>query len=138
MAPNRAAYPSAWSLGSQPVVTAPLMRFLDIVRDVAPEAGLTPFDPVDTCELLALDRHTTLRSYATALGLSLDEALGLPPVMGHPGTSELTFDEAWLLRLVDRSQHVDAESVAFLICSRVRPDLRPSIAFLLEGVVGRL
>ncbi len=142
MPPHHAAYPTPWSLGSQPVMTADVQVFLDIVRSAVAREAVAPaetaFDPHRTCELLTLDRHTTLRTYSTALGLSLQPALGAPPLLGHVGAAELTFDEAWLLRLLDRSRHVDAESVAFLISSRVTYRLRAAIAFLTEGVVSRL
>lgn len=95
-------------------------------------------DPVATRELLELDRHAVALTYANALILCLAVALKSPPCFAKPGTEALSFDEAWLVRLVERSRALDAESVAFLISSRVSQRYRAALAFLADGLAARL
>lgn len=97
-----------------------------------------PVNLDEICELLQLDRHTAARTYANALVMTLTEALGAVPDIRGPGTVDLSFDEAWLMRLVERAQAHDDESVAFLISSRVPLRHRPAIIFLVEGLAMRL
>jgi len=95
-------------------------------------------DPKTTRELLALDRSSELPIYITALNMGLTAAMGAKPDLNAPGARHFSFDEAWLLRLIERSLVQDAESVAFLISSRIPYEHRRSIAFLVEGLVARL
>ncbi|MGB0661625.1 MAG: hypothetical protein ACPGNV_15790 [Mangrovicoccus sp.] len=95
-------------------------------------------DLFEACELLALDRYAAAQTYATALALSASQALGREVQFAAPGSGQLTFDEAWLLRLLDRSLVHDDESVAFLVSSRVAYCCRNSVAFLINGLAARL
>jgi len=110
------------------------------VRDVI-GVGAAPGDPVDlqrTCERLLANRSTAASTYAHALALGLAQALGTPPRIGAPDAPDLSFDEAWLMRLLERAQMRDAESVGFLIASRVAPRHRACFAFLVKGLAARL
>lgn len=94
--------------------------------------------PDEICELLSMDRHTEADVYANGLVLSLDAALGRQPVWHVPGMVDLSFDEAWLVRLVERSCALDTSSVAFLIAGRVTPPYCANIAFLVDGLATRV
>ncbi|MEM8959229.1 MAG: hypothetical protein AAGC86_15625 [Pseudomonadota bacterium] len=127
-----------WADSLQAAPTEDAFWAIDSLRanigDGRARAGI---DPVETCELLELDRYAATRTYLTALAMSLTEAIGDEPMMNAPGCVRFTFDEAWLLRLFERCQAQDAESMAFLISSRVPHRYRNSIAFLVNGLVAR-
>lgn len=108
------------------------------VRRIYAQGAVPPVDLFESRALLELDRHTTARTYANALAKGLAQALGARPVIRPTGSSELSFDEAWLLRLLERAQARDSESVAFLVSSRVAHRHRAALVFLLEGLAARL
>lgn len=92
------------------------------------------FDLCDTCDLLHLEAAPEPRSYALALAVGLGQALGRAPRLLAAGSPGVSFDEVWLLRLLERSRCCDSESVAFLIRSRVLPPFYKEVAFLIAGL----
>lgn len=139
MATNSATNPEDIASGLGPEMTEADLWVLDVMRRAqSVQRDPVDFDLFETCELLELDRHTKPRTYALALVLGLQEALGRPPEFRTSGEADLSFDEFWLMRLIERSRHHDAESVAFLISSRVMPHCRNSLVFLVAGLVERL
>ena len=127
-----------WADDLQAAPTDDAFWAIDSLRaNIGDGRGGAGIDPVETCELLELDRYAATRTYLTALAMSLTEAIGDAPQMNAPGSARYTFDEAWLLRLFERCQAKDAESMAFLISSRVPHRYRNSIAFLVNGLVAR-
>lgn len=127
-----------WADGLHAAPTEDAFWAIDSLRaNIGDGRARTGIDPVETCELLELDRYAATRTYLTALAMSLTEAIGDEPMMNAPGCTRYTFDEAWLLRLFERCQARDAESMAFLISSRVPHRYRNSIAFLVNGLVAR-
>lgn len=67
-------------------------------------------------------------------------ALRRQVVFHRPGAEDTTFDEEWLLSLLDSIRRKDDNSVAFALCSRVEPHLRSTVRGLaersLEGLDG--
>ena len=51
-----------------------------------------------------------------------------------PGVRTVSFDEAWLMRLVQSSAGPDSDSFAFLIRSRVPHVARRNLAFLIHSI----
>ena len=60
----------------------------------------------------------------------LPQALGSTPVLYRAGCTDLSFDEAWLLRLAAAAEREDADSFSFLLRSRVVPMHRRNMGFL--------
>lgn len=96
-----------------------------------------PLDLYKACAVLTLKGGGSFRDYADALIRTLEQALGHPPKMLPPDAARTSFDEDWLLRLLERSRARDAASVAFMICSRVPPENRESVVFLVDGLADR-
>ncbi|MEM8555665.1 MAG: hypothetical protein AAGF71_12680 [Pseudomonadota bacterium] len=139
MESNHATYPPRWATGTAPDQNRAADWALQTVRNAVHDRRLSEtVDMFETCELLSLDRDTAARTYAIALALSISQALGKQPVVHAAGHADLTFDELWFLRLLERSRVRDAESVAFLISSRVAYPFRNSLVFLIEGLTARL
>lgn len=91
-------------------------------------------DVFSACALLSLDRDEAAHAYATAFLRALPQALDRAPVFHAPGAAEISFDEAWILRLLQAIRTRQGDSIAFLIASRVRPCHRRQIAFLAKGL----
>ena len=79
------------------------------------------------------DEQPCLREFIKCL----PQALGKRPKLLRPGVSEVSFDEAWILRLIAASQDQDGDSLAFLLRSRVVPEARSQVGSLLEILSGR-
>ncbi|WP_254685014.1 hypothetical protein [Tateyamaria omphalii] len=91
-------------------------------------------DLFEACALLHATRSASQEAHAEALMRCLAQALGKQPRLYAPGTVEMTFDESWLLRLGQAIAVGDEGSVAFLLKSRVLPEHRRLVRFL----VGRI
>ncbi|WP_425091340.1 hypothetical protein [Tropicimonas sp. S265A] len=95
-------------------------------------------DLFKACAVLSMREHPSAHDFADAVARTLEQALGQTPDWREPGATELSFDERWLLRLVERSLECDTASVAFLISSRVQRGKRASLAYLVNGLAERL
>jgi hypothetical protein len=69
---------------------------------------------------------------AEALVRTLGEVLGRRPVFHGPGAPLASFDEAWLIACHDAQRRHDADSLAFLVRSRVAPPNRRAFLDLLR------
>ena len=87
------------------------------------------------CNLLTLDTDRAPILFARALLRTLGQALGKRPIIHRPGATEVSFDESWLLRLIDRLEDGDMDSVTFLLSRRIPHEYRRSVAFLLHGLI---
>lgn len=67
----------------------------------------------------------------------LPVALKRRVVFHRPGVSETTFDEDWLLQLIETIRRGDEDSVIFALASRVDPKMRSTIRSLAEKCVAR-
>jgi hypothetical protein len=86
------------------------------------------------CAVLSDDRHAAAQAGAVAVLRTLAQALETNPVILAPGSSARSFDETWLLRLIDRSQAQDNPSLAFLIMRRVPMAKRHAFLHLINGL----
>ncbi|MBY5935640.1 hypothetical protein KUV51_21705 [Tateyamaria omphalii] len=91
-------------------------------------------DLFEACALLHATRSASQEAHAEALMRCLAQALGKQPRLHAPGTVEMSFDETWLLQLGQAITTQDEGSVAFLLKSRVLPEHRRLIRYL----VGRI
>lgn len=94
-------------------------------------------DLFEACRLLSSEETNSLDAHATALVKCLEEALGKRPKLLRPGLEKLTFDEAWLMRLLNSARIKDDPSFLFLLTSRVSAAQRHNLAFLLRAVAHR-
>lgn len=135
---KRIRRPSSWVESTEFFPPEGACSLLAALRAAGGSSDWRQIDAVETRELLDLDRHTATQTYVTALAMSLTEAIGAEPKLNTPGSLHYSFDEAWLLRLVERCQAKDAGSMSFLISSRVPDRYRNAIGFLINGLVDRL
>ncbi|MEL7116027.1 MAG: hypothetical protein AAGP08_10615 [Pseudomonadota bacterium] len=93
-------------------------------------------DLFEACAVLSSDRTTARVAYAETLMKCLGQATGVRPKMLRPGATEVTFDEAWLARLILAAQSEDDNSFAFLIRSRVPRWAQRNVTFLIKAISG--
>lgn len=91
-------------------------------------------DVFSACALLSLDRSEAAHAHAAAFLRALPQAFEKAPVFHIPGARDVSFDEAWILRLLQAIREDRGDSIAFLITSRVRACHRRQIAFLARGL----
>lgn len=119
--------------------TAQPEAVLALIRQRADAArSAARLDLFKACAVLSMREHPSAYDFADAVARTLEQALGHRPDWNPPGKTELSFDESWLLRLVERSLACDSASVAFLISSRVQRGKRASLAYLVNGLAARL
>ncbi len=88
----------------------------------------------EACALLHVEKSASREAFADALMRCLDEALGKRTLLYAPGTTELSFDEKWLVRLGQASAMNDESSVDFLLRSRVGRDHQRLIRYLVAQI----
>jgi hypothetical protein len=112
---------------------------LDGLRRLALESRLERrVEPDRACALLRTEPEAAAAAYARALLRILPAATGRRIIFHRPGVESLTFDEAWLLRLIEAIRGRDGDSLRFAICSRVARGMRGPVRFLAEGLADRL
>lgn len=129
--------PSAPALHTDPPLA--LEDALRLVREqqaVARDA--VRLDLFKACALLALKDSSTARDYANAVVRTLGQALDKTPELRAPDADGVSFDEHWLLRVLERLRAQDDASVAFLISSRVPQPKRDSVIYLVTGLAETL
>lgn len=110
-------------------------EYLDFLRSVAMDCRAMPrTDLFEACALLRSTKAETLHAYAGALMRCLNEALGKRAHLHAPGVADLTFDERWLLQLGVASATGDTPSLQFLLTSRVAPEHRRLVSFLIHQI----
>jgi len=118
---------------------APDRRVLEPLRRAAARCRAARYlDLFGACAMLSRRESAAAPVFADALFRTLDEALGRPPRFYAAGTQEVSFDEAWLVRLLRAIRSGDEPSIQFLIHSRVAPHARRSVGFLAAGVADSL
>lgn len=87
------------------------------------------------CAVLSEDRDTAAEAYARAL-------LGALPTgrlrFYQPGTHEVSFDEAWLVSLLDAAGRGDEASLTFLLARRLPAHTRRSVGYLVMNLSRKL
>ena len=91
-------------------------------------------DMFKACALLTTDKSQSIRAHAEALVRCLNEALSKRAILFRPGTEELSFDETWLLQFAAALRRDDEDSVRFLLHSRVAPEHRRNMRFLVSRI----
>lgn len=91
-------------------------------------------DLFEACAVLSMDRETARTAHIEVLTRCLIQALGRRPVFYRPGVSEISFDEAWLMRLVETAANDDLASFTFLIRSRVLKPARRNLSLLVDQI----
>lgn len=105
------------------------LRFMSMSSRSKPRADL-----FEACALLHVTRTASQEAHAEALMRCLSQALGKPARLHAPGTLEMSFDEAWLIQLGQAAVRRDEASVDFLLRSRVLPEHRRLVGFLVSRV----
>lgn len=90
------------------------------------------------CDFLDPDESVVARASATAVVRTLDQATGRVMVLFGPGTPDISHDEAWLLRLIERSKVGDHDSVKFLLNRQVKPERRQVFLHLIQTLANNL
>lgn len=123
----------------RPQVGDEAMPFLNHLRLTAMQCRAKPrTDLFRACALLQTGQYASRDAHAEALMRCLPEAMGKPARLHAPGTSELTFDEKWLVQLARACRAQDACSIEFLLTSRVGRQNRRLIGYLVGHVAACL
>ncbi|MBR3369247.1 MAG: hypothetical protein IKG52_01305 [Rhodobacteraceae bacterium] len=110
-----------------------LLRVL--MRQCRAKARLEPFE---ACALLQNAPHEGAQPYADALLRVLVQGLSHGPVIHRAGAQERSFDESWLLALMDAISRDDRASTAFLLRARLPLHLRRHVGWLTAQMMCRL
>tara|TARA_Y100000287_G_scaffold51252_1_gene40080 strand:- start:680 stop:997 length:318 start_codon:yes stop_codon:yes gene_type:complete len=77
-------------------------------------------DILKACQLISLDIDLLSSEMLEIFIRSLPEAFGRQVVIHNPGTKQLSWDEKWLLSIIEAVSRADYDSVHFLIRSAVK------------------
>ena len=110
-----------------------LLRVL--MRQCRAKARLEPFE---ACAVLQNAPHEGAQPYADALLRILAQGLDHGPVIHRVGAPECSFDENWLLALMDAISRDDRTSTAFLLRARLPLHLRRHVGWLTVQMMQRL
>ncbi len=91
-------------------------------------------DLFHACAALSHDSTVARTAYAEVLMRCLSQALGRQAILHRPGEAEVSFDEAWLVRLARALNSGDTASATFLLHSRVPTHARRNLVFLLQAI----
>ncbi len=95
-------------------------------------------DFFEACAVLSLSGEQAALSYAQTLFRALPSLLASDVRLYMPGDTDISFDEAWLLQLIERERAGDADSVAFLIRRRLPRFAWRQVRFLVASLVRAL
>lgn len=105
-----------------------------IRRDAARSRARARLDLFGACAMLSTDRDTAARAYLDTLLRTLEQGLGRAPVIYCEACPQMSFDERWIMALLDAHRRSDRDSFAFLLCSRLPHAARRHIGFLIAGI----
>lgn len=88
--------------------------------------------------MLSENREQSHAAFRDALLRTLSEGFRRRPIFFVPGTPDTSFDERWLLALIDAVIRDDDPSTRFLAASRIALHARRSLIFLVAGLVRHL
>lgn len=104
------------------------------LRHHAARVRVSPrLDLFHACAQIAPEVEEIGDASITALLRCLGQALGHQPVFHRVDALEVSFDEAWLIQLLDRLAAGDASSAGFLLMRRVPLAYRRPLIVLLNG-----
>ncbi|MEK0165561.1 hypothetical protein VWX35_02280 [Phaeobacter sp. A36a-5a] len=91
-------------------------------------------DLFEACALLCVDGEDARRTYVDTFVKCLPEAMPRRIKWFRPGTAEVSFDEAWVMRCLSCVSAQDYDSLGFLLRSQIDPARRRYIGFLLGRI----
>ncbi|MCC5961215.1 MAG: hypothetical protein JJU08_17945 [Rhodobacteraceae bacterium] len=106
-----------------------------LMRQCRAKARLEPFE---ACAVLQNAPHEGAQPYADALLRVLAQGLAHGPVIHRLGATECSFDENWLLALMDAISRDDRASTAFLLRARLPLHLRRHVGWLTAQMMQRV
>ena len=95
-------------------------------------------DVTKACAVLSHDRNVATEAFAEALVRCLGQVLEHTPHFNRPSVNELSFDEQWLMRLVQCHRTGDTSSFVFLLRSRLPAYAQRNVGFLIGAVSDHL
>jgi hypothetical protein len=111
------------------------MQVINHLRMVALQCrSAARVDLDQACALLLADPADAQMRHAETLMRGFRQAVSQRPVFFRPGTTELSFDEAWLGRLFEAVENSDDDSFRFLVQSRVPRWTQGNLAFLIRSI----
>jgi hypothetical protein len=123
---------------SPPQIPAAWFGVLNRLRVLALECRVAAHaDLFEACALLSNEQGTARDAHARALLKCLRQAIDHAPKFYRPGTTDVSFDEAWLVQCLAATKSEDHDSFSFLIRSRVPKIHQRHIAFLIKGISDR-
>ncbi len=118
-----------------PTMSERSLRIIDHLRIVARRSrSAARVDLEQACALLLADPADAKMRHAETLMRGFRQAVSNRPVFYRPGTTDLSFDEAWLGRLFDAVEQNDDDSFRFLIQSRIPRWNQRNLAFLIRSI----
>ncbi|MEM7724484.1 MAG: hypothetical protein AAF376_19245 [Pseudomonadota bacterium] len=109
---------------------------LDWLRAIAARCRCTArTDLFRACAVLSEDRSAAAKAYAEALIRAMPSGR---MTFYQPGSRDLSFDERWLLALMDAAERGDEASLTFLMARRLPRHTRRSVGVLVTNVVRQL
>jgi hypothetical protein len=119
----------------QPDITAQWRDVLNTLRVVALECRVAAqMDLFKACALLSTQPDVARDAHARALIKCLRQVTSRKTTFFQPGTTEISFDEAWLVQALSAIKRGDGDSFSFLIRSRVPREHQRNIGFLIRGI----
>ena len=95
-------------------------------------------DLFEACAVLSMAREQAALAYVQALFRALPTLLPNGFRLYRPGDDQVSFDEAWLLQLLDRARAGDTDSLTFLIKRRIPRHAERQVAFLVHSLAAAL
>lgn len=111
----------------------PEPKLLTLVRVSALECRAAARASATACTTISPTARPDV--FATQLVKMLPQFLGRRPIIWRPGAGATSFDEAWLLSLVDAVGRRDHESESFLLKSRITAASVHTARMLVRGLI---
>lgn len=110
-------------------------NLLHVVRRAAARSRASArLDLFGACAMLSTDRDSAGQAYLDTLLRTLEQGLGRAPVIYCDACPQMSFDERWIMALLDAHRRGDRDSFAFLLCSRLPRPTRRHVGFLIGGI----
>lgn len=118
--------------GSAPLPVPDLLH--RVRRAAARSRASARLDLFGACAMLSTDRDSAGQAYLDTLLRTLEQGLGRAPVIYCDACPQMSFDERWIMALLDAHRRGDRDSLAFLLCSRLPRPTRRHVGFLIGGI----
>ncbi|MBS1302708.1 hypothetical protein [Loktanella sp. SALINAS62] len=111
---------------------SPELPLLTLIRMSALDCRVAARASATACA--TIDPTASSNVFAAQLVKILPQVLERRPVIWRPGTRGATFDEEWLLAVVDAVRRGDVDSERFLLRRRVKPASLHTVRLLVRGM----